>query len=71
MSQKDELIQRMKAKKAQMSADLENLKLKAHENKNEKEKELESKIEELSGDIKELSNNFSESVAERVNKWLQ
>lgn len=71
MSEQKELILRMEAKKKEFQADLVSMK-NDMSSKTKKNKEvLESKIKEMTKDLKNGKEHFSESVAKKFNEWLQ
>lgn len=71
MSEATELKSRVEAKKKQLEADLAKAKANAHGDANEAEAAIKSKLEELNSYLGDGWDNFSESVAKKLNNWLK
>ncbi|MCB0422220.1 MAG: hypothetical protein KDD61_14575 [Bdellovibrionales bacterium] len=69
--QTDEFLRRVKAKKKQFEADLAKLNVDTHDSTNETKKQLEKKIDEMTVAIKQAGENFTDSIAEKINGWLK
>ena len=70
-SQKEELVQRIKAKKKEIEAEIYRLKADAQGVVNEKQEKLEAKAKELTAVLQEATNDFSEKIAKKMNEWLK
>lgn len=70
-SEKQALMDRAKAKKKEFEAQLLKLKADTTSESNEKKRSLEDKLKKFEADIKEGSDNFTDEVARKINKWLQ
>jgi dGTP triphosphohydrolase len=71
MTQQNELILRVKAKKKELEADLERLKNNISSGAKTHEDDLKKKIVEISDDIKHANKEFTEAVAKKINRWLK
>jgi len=71
MSEKKEMISRLKAKNLQLRADLAALKIDASEAVKNKKAELEKKLTEISDMLSKVNEDFSEGVAKKINSWLK
>ncbi|MBZ0252772.1 MAG: hypothetical protein K8I02_05470 [Candidatus Methylomirabilis sp.] len=70
MSQKDELKDRLLAKKKKLEAKLHEARADARKEGRESAKDIEKKLGEIDKTLKEGWDNLSESVMARINKWL-
>lgn len=71
MSEQRELILRVEAKKMDLLLELEKLKNDVADSAGDNRDKLEKKIKEMSSDIKEAGEGFSEAVAKKINDWLK
>lgn len=71
MSEVKEMKSRVEAKKKQLEADLAKAKADARGGANDAEKAIKRKLEELNNYLSDGWDNFSESVAEKLNGWLK
>ena len=71
MSEKDELRDRIEAKKKQMESRLSELKADSRSEARAELKELEAKLEELTATLKSGWNDLTDSVAGKLNDWLK
>ncbi|MDA9189675.1 hypothetical protein N9O57_01705 [bacterium] len=69
--QKKELLLRAEAKIKQLQAKLAEIKVDAQSSKNEEKDKLEKQVLELTETIKQAGENFSESLAKKINDWLK
>ncbi len=70
-NQKKELTQRIEAKRKLLQAHLSQLKADTTGAVNNEQDKLQDQIEKLDSALREVTNSFSESVAKKINKWLQ
>lgn len=70
MSQQQELIYRVEAKKKELQAELAGLKNDMADSAIKNKKELESKIKEMTSDLRNASDHFTENIAKKFNDWL-
>lgn len=71
MSEQKELILRVEAKKKELQAELASVKNKMVGNAKESKKDLEEKIDNISDDLKNAKEDFSEAIAKKLNKWMR
>ncbi|GLT16154.1 hypothetical protein [Vibrio algivorus] len=71
ISEKEKLAARLEAKKKEFEADLAKAKADSLEDFSQKSKELEEKIKKTKAHLKDVTHNFTEDVAKRVNDWLK
>lgn len=69
--QKKELMSRADAKIKQLKANLAKFEVDVRSSKNEEVEKLEKQLAELTAATKLASENFSESVAKKINSWLK
>lgn len=70
MSQKEELKDRIQAKKKLLEAKLHELRADSRKNSRAAVADVERKLDDLNEALKKGWDNVSETVAKRVNKWL-
>ena len=70
MSEQSELIYRVEAKKKELQAELASMKNDITDSAIKNKKDLEDKIKEMTQDLKNAGDHFSESVAKKFNDWL-
>jgi len=70
MTQKQELVDRIKAKKKEMEASLHEMRADASKDSRSKAKQLEAKLEELDQRLEDGWDNLTEKGAAKLNKWL-
>jgi predicted trehalose synthase len=71
MSQKDELKDRVEAKKKRLEAQISELKADARSTSREESARLQSKLDALGDSLKEGWDDLSETVAAKLNGWLK
>ena len=71
MSEQKELILRVEAKKKELQAELASVKNKLVGNAKQSKKDLEDKIEDISGGLKNAKEDFSEAIAKKLNRWMR
>ena len=71
MSQKEELKDRIVAKRKRLEAQLSELKADARSASREQANRLQSQLDELNESLKGGWENLTESVARRLNDWLK
>lgn len=71
MTQKDELRDRVQAKKKEIEARIHKLKADSRSTSRDEAKKLERKLDELSGQVKGGWDDLSEDVAAKLNDWLK
>jgi uncharacterized membrane protein len=69
--QKKELLLRAKAKVAELRAKLAKLKVDLQSSKNAEQDKLEKQIDELALMVKHAGEDFSDSIARKLNDWLK
>jgi len=70
VSQKEELKDRIQAKKKLLEAKLHELRADSRKNSRAAVADVERKLDDLNEALKKGWDNVSETVAKRVNKWL-
>jgi len=71
MSETKELILRLEAKKKEFQAELVSIQNDMTESAKVNKEALESKIKEMSADLMNAKEGFSEKVAKKINEWLK
>jgi predicted RNA-binding protein with PIN domain len=71
MPEQKELILRVEAKKKEFQAELASAKNKMIGNAKEANTELEEKLENISNDLKNAKEDFSEAIAKKLNEWMK
>ncbi len=71
MSQISELRARIHARRKQLEADLAKLQADGHAASNDAQAKIKKKLEELDEHLHRGWDNLSESVAAKLNKWLE
>ena len=71
MSQKDELKDRIIAKRKRLEAQLSELKADARSTSREQAQKLQSQLDELNESLKGGWDNLTEAVARKLNTWLK
>ena len=70
VSQKEELKNRVQAKRKELEAKLEEAKADVREATRENRDKLEKKLKELESTLQNGWDNLTEEVASKLNKWL-
>jgi len=70
MSEQQELIYRVEAKKKELQAELASMKNDMADSAIKSKRELEAKIKEMTKDLKTSSEHFTEKVSKKFNDWL-
>lgn len=70
MSQKDELKDRIQAKKKMLEAKLHEVRADSRKNSRAAVADIERKLDDLNEALKKGWENVGEKVAARINKWL-
>lgn len=68
---KEELVYRAEAKIKELRANVAKLKVNAHSSKNKEIENLDKHISDLTNTVKEAGENFTESVAKKINDWIK
>ena len=71
MSQKDELKDRIMAKRKRLEAQLSELKADARSASREQAQKLQSQLDELNENLKGGWDDLTEAVARKLNNWLK
>lgn len=71
VSEKQKLAARLEAKKKELESELARLKADSMDDMSQKSDDLESKLNETKAHLKDVTDNFTEDVAKRVNDWLK
>ncbi len=69
--QKDELEHRVKAKKKEIEARIEELKADSSAESREKREQLREKLDSLGSTVKEGWDDLTEATAGKLNEWLR
>lgn len=71
MSQKNELKDRVEAKKLKLQAKLKDLKANASSDSRDEIKKLEARLDALGESVKDGWDDLTEKVAGKLNQWLK
>jgi len=71
MSQKEELKNRVEAKKLKLQAKLKELQANASSDSREEIKKLEARLDALSESVKDGWDDLTEKVSGKLNQWLK
>jgi hypothetical protein len=71
MSEQKELTLRLEAKKKEFQAELASIKNDMTGSAKKSKDTLESKIKEITGDLRNAKEDFSEKIAKKFNEWLE
>ncbi len=71
MSQKEELKNRVEAKKLRLQAKLKELQANASSDSREEIKKLEARLDALSESVKDGWDDLTEKVSSKLNQWLK
>lgn len=71
MSQKNELKNRVEAKKLKLQAKVKELRANASSDSREEIKKLEARLDDLSESVKDGWDDLTEKVSGKLNQWLK
>jgi len=70
-SHKEELKERVKAKKTKLQHRLEFIRAQAYDKKNEEAEKIEKSLNDLNENLKDGWDNLTEQAASKLNDWLK